>query len=68
MPINTAGKRIAVGEYDRADGFSPGSAVIVHVSGLDLVKTGAVSLSNMSQAFAKRQPIVVIDEQRGRAS
>jgi hypothetical protein len=65
MPVNTAGKHIAVGEYDRADGFSPGSALIVHVSGLDLVKTGAVSLSNMSQAFVKRQPIVVIDERTG---
>jgi hypothetical protein len=62
MPVNTAGKRIGVGEYDRADGFSPGSALIAHVSGLDLGKTGAVGLSNMAQAFANKQPIVVIDE------
>jgi hypothetical protein len=61
MPVNKAGQRIGVGEYDRADGFSPGSAVIVHVSGLDLGKTGAVGLPNMAKAFAKKQPIVVID-------
>ena len=35
MPVNSAGSRIKVGEYDRADGFSPGSALIVHVAGLD---------------------------------
>ena len=31
MPVNRSGERIAVGEYDRNDGFSPGSTVIVHV-------------------------------------
>ncbi len=38
MPVNSAGSRITVGEYDRADGFSPGSALIVHVGGLDLTQ------------------------------
>lgn len=65
MPVNKSGSRIAVGEYDRADGFSPGSALIVHVSGLDLARTGAVGLSDMSRAFARRAPIVVIDEKTG---
>jgi len=32
MPVNGAGSRIKVGDYDRADGFSPGSALIVHVA------------------------------------
>src|SRR5205085_11860707 len=57
MPMATDGKRIGVREYDRADGFSPGSALIVHVSGLDLAKTRAVGLANMAQALAKKQPI-----------
>ena len=69
MPVNTSGQRISVAEYDRNDGFSPGSALIVHVPGLDnsaaFTKTGAVGLLNMSQAFAKQQPIVVIDERTG---
>ena len=52
MPVNTAGKRIGVGEYDRADGFSPGSALIVHVAGLDLGKTGAVGLPTMKGLHA----------------
>src|SRR5947207_12654313 len=33
MPVNTKGRRISVAEYDRNDGFSPGSSVIVHVPG-----------------------------------
>lgn len=70
MPVNTNGQRIGVGQYDRNDGFSPGSAIIVHVPGLDnaqaFARTGAVGLLNMKQAFAKGQPIVVIDEATGR--
>ena len=70
MPVNTKGQRIGVAEYDRNDGFSPGSAMIVDVQGLDnavaFARTGAVGLLNMRQAFAKNQPIVVIDEVSGR--
>jgi hypothetical protein len=70
MPMNTKGQRISVADYDRNDGFSPGSAAIVHVPGLDnaraFQRTGAVGLLDMSQAFAKRQPIVILDEQTGR--
>jgi len=70
MPATTKGQRISVADYDRNDGFSPGSAVIVHVPGLDnarsFQRTGAVGLLDMSRAFAKRQPIVILDEQTGR--
>ncbi len=70
MPVNTKGQRVSVAQYDRNDGFSPGSAMIVHVPGLDNAKafsrTDPVGLLNMAQAFAKNQPIVVIDEATGR--
>ncbi len=70
MPVNTLGQRLSVAQYDRNDGFSPGSAMILHVPGLDNAKafarTGAVGLLNMGQALAKNQPIVVIDESTGR--
>ncbi len=70
MPVNINGQRLGVAEYDRNDGFSPGSAAIVHVPGLDNAKafarTGAVGLLNMAQAYTKNQPIVVIDEATGR--
>jgi hypothetical protein len=69
MPANKSGVRISVAPYDRNDGFSPGSAIIVHIRGLDnpaaFAKTGAVALRNMAGAYAKQQPIVVIDESTG---
>ncbi len=70
MPLGASGQRISAGEYDRNDGFSPGSALIVHVPGLDNAKafarTGAVGVLNLGRAFAAHQPIVVIDETTGR--
>ena len=70
MPATTSGQPMSVAEYDRNDGFSPGSAVIARVPGLDnpgaYQRTGAVGLANMAQAYAKNQPIVIIDEQTGR--
>ena len=69
MPLNRAGERIGVAEYDRNDGFSPGSTVIVHVPGLDnaaaFLRTAPVGVTDMSQAFAPGQPIVLIDERTG---
>src|SRR5439155_4285797 len=69
MPQNRAGERIGVAEYDRNDGFSPGSTVIAHVPGLDnaaaFLKTAPVGLADMSQAFAPTQPVVVLDERTG---
>src|SRR5947209_2813207 len=70
MPVNSSGQRIGTAEYDRNDGFSPGSAMVVHVPGLDnaraFARTGAVGVLNMKQAFAANAPVVVIDETSGR--
>ena len=66
MPVNVHGARIAVAPYDRADGFSPGSAIVLHVPGLDsdaaMTRTGAAPLSDPSRALRPNQPIIVIDE------
>src|SRR5215469_11684193 len=69
MPVNKNGIAISPAPYDHNDGFSPGSAIVLHVPGLDnpqaLAKTGAVGLVNMSAEFAPKQPVVVIDEKTG---
>jgi hypothetical protein len=66
MPTNEAGAQIDVGPYNRNDGFSPGSAIVARVPGLDnpdaLAETHPVPLTDMSQTFRNRAPIVVIDE------
>ena len=70
MPANTKGVRVKPGAWNRNDGFSPGSAVVLHVPGLDnaaaLERTGAVALTNLAASLAKRQPIVLIDQSTGR--
>ena len=70
MPVNAKGERMSPSQYDRNDGFSPGSAIVLHASGLDnaaaFAKTHPVGLQNMGAAFEKNQPIVVIDQATGR--
>jgi hypothetical protein len=70
MPVNTKGVRVQPGPYDRNDGFSPGSAIVLHVPGLDnaaaLRRTGVVPITNIGQSLAKRQPVVLIDQASGR--
>jgi hypothetical protein len=70
MPVNAQGVRVSPGPYDGNDGFSPGSAIIVHIPRLDsaaaLKRTGAVPLSDMSRYLANRQPIVVLDQSTGK--
>ena len=70
MPVNAKGERMSPSQYNRNDGFSPGSAIILHVTGLDnaaaFAKTNPVGVLNMGAEFAKNQPIVVIDQATGR--
>jgi hypothetical protein len=70
MPVNAKGVRVAPGAWNRNDGFSPGSAIVLHVPGLDnaaaLKRTGPVPLTNLAASLAKRQPIVLIDQGTGK--
>jgi hypothetical protein len=72
MPVNNSVPpvQISTAPYDQNDGFSPGSAILLHISQLDtqaaLTKTKAVSLLNMSAYTAKSAPIMVIDEKTGK--
>ena len=61
MPENLNNVRIGVGPYDQSDGFSPGSAILLHISQLDtqkaLNRTHAVGLQNMSAYKAKNSAV-----------
>jgi hypothetical protein len=65
MPANVAGKPIEPSDYNRSDGFSPGSTMITKVPGLDtpeaFARTGAVPITDLARAFDRHQPIVVIN-------
>ena len=70
MPRNKSGKPIDPKDMNRADGFSPGSALLVKVPGLDTPAAAAKSklppLTNLKRGLAKRSPVVVINARTGK--
>ncbi len=69
MPVNVLRTQVSAAPYDQNDGFSPGSAILLHIPQLEtqaaLNKTHAVGLLNLSAYKAKNAPIMVIDEKTG---
>ncbi len=69
MPTNANGVQVSVAPYDRNDGFSPGSSIIIRVPGLDnpaaFDQTNPVRLTDLSRTYAPKAPIVVIDAATG---
>ncbi|HEY8582375.1 MAG TPA: hypothetical protein VIL49_05485 [Capillimicrobium sp.] len=65
MPRNVEGTPIDPSVYNRNDGFSPGSAIITRVPGLDspeaFRRTGAVPITDMGASFDRRQPVVLVN-------
>ena len=69
MPKNVAGKPIEPSDYNRNDGFSPGSPIHTKIPGLDnqaaFDRTGLVPETDMAKSFDPGQPAVVIDADSG---
>jgi len=61
MPRNVAGKPIDPTEWNRNDGFSPGSLITTYVPGLDLERTKAAPITDPGASTSKNAPIMVID-------
>jgi hypothetical protein len=70
MPRNVAGKPIDPTDWNRADGFSPGSLIVSRVPGLDtpaaLARTGAVPITDLARANDEDAPIVLLDADTGK--
>jgi hypothetical protein len=70
MPRNKNGKPIDPTDMNRADGFSPGSAMLVKIPGLDtpaaVRRSKLPPLTDLSRGLAKRSPIVVINARTGK--
>lgn len=65
MPTNLLGKPIDPADINVSDGFSPGSAAITRVPGLDdpaaLTRTGAAPIDDPEASLRTQAPVVVID-------
>jgi hypothetical protein len=68
-PTNVEGKHVEAASYNAADGFSPGSVILVKIPGIqtkaDLAATGSVPINKLRQYKREKAPIVVIDTSTG---
>ena len=65
MPANAAGVPVDPTEFNRNDGFSPGTLIVAKVPGLDdqkaFSKAGLVPITDVARSFDRDQPAVVLD-------
>ena len=65
MPANAQGVHIDPTDWDQSDGFSPGSAIIAFIPGLDLHATGAAPITDIARSLDANAPIVLLDTNTG---
>lgn len=65
MPVNKSGTPIDPAEWNRNDGFSPGTPMTTYVPGVDLGKSGVAPVTDISASLRPDAPIVVLDTQTG---
>ncbi len=70
MPRNKDGKAIDPTDMNRADGFSPGTAILVKVPGLDTPaafrRNKLPPLTNLRRGLAKNSPVMVFNARTGK--
>ncbi|MBI4882527.1 MAG: hypothetical protein HY826_00570, partial [Actinobacteria bacterium] len=64
-PSNTAGVPIDVTDQNRGDGFSPGSAILAMVPGLDVEVTGIAASTDIGASLDNDAPVVILDTTTG---
>ncbi len=65
MPANTSNVHVDPTEWNRNDGFSPGSMIVTHVPGVDPGQTGAAPITDIQRSLDAGAPIVVVDAATG---
>ncbi|HXQ24400.1 MAG TPA: hypothetical protein VN812_22145 [Candidatus Acidoferrales bacterium] len=61
LPKNTSAVPLEAEELNRADGFSPGVALIFWMPSADLVQSNAPAINNIGRSLEADSPIVIID-------
>ncbi|HVF06148.1 MAG TPA: hypothetical protein VNA20_15000 [Frankiaceae bacterium] len=65
MPRNVAGKPIDPTEWNRNDGFSPGTPVLASVPGLDAAQTGLPPITDPARSLDAESPVVIVNARTG---
>lgn len=71
LPPGSFPSAVGAGPVDPApwegnDGFSPGSAILVHVPGIDLAASGVATVSDIGRSLDESSPVVLLDATTGR--
>jgi len=66
MPANKDGVHIDPTEQNRSDGFSPGSALIALLPGVDLARSGAAPRTDIGASLDADAPIILLDTDTGK--
>ncbi|MCT2587472.1 hypothetical protein [Actinophytocola gossypii] len=66
MPRNVGGVPIDPAEWNRNDGFSPGSMLLAAVPGVDLAETGVAPITDIGASLRRDAPVVLLDATTGR--
>ena len=61
LPANTKGVHVDPTAWRRNDGFSPGSAVLAFLPGVDLAASGTARIDDIGRSLDDDSPTVVID-------
>jgi hypothetical protein len=65
MPHNADGTPIDVTDQNRADGFSPGSSILLDLPGVDIAASGLAPSTDIGASLDQDAPIVIIDLDTG---
>ncbi len=65
-PETFFGERADLREWNRSDGFSPGSPILVFAPGVDLVASRAASLVDLEHSISDDSAVLIIDADSGR--
>ena len=65
LPANVAGKHIDPAEWNRQDGFSPGTPILVRVPGLDPAASGIAPVTDLGRSLARDAPILLVNTRTG---
>lgn len=62
MPANVSGVHVDPTELNRNDGFSPATAILAHVPGVDLARSGAAPITDIGRSLDDDAPIACSSE------
>ncbi len=65
LPANADGVVMDPTEWNRNDGWSPGTALLVHTEGLDPAASGLPPITDVPASLAADSPVVVVDTVTG---